>query len=143
MSFHDAARYRRLYRSRAINNRERPHAQPARILVVDDYSGVREVLAEYLALDGYRVSQAANAFQALAVLSSDEPFDLVLTDIDMPGDFDGLDLARLVKEASPATKVFVISGRSQLPDHTCAIDLFIRKPATSHQIRFHVAQILR
>jgi len=143
MSFDDAARHRRLYRSRVINNQERARAQTPRILVVDDHSVVREVLAEYLSLDGYRVAQAANAFQALAALSSGEPFDLVLTDIDMPGGFDGLDLARLIREANPATKVIVISGRSRLPDHTCAIDLFIRKPATSHQIRRHVAQALR
>ena len=55
MSFDDAARHRRLYRSRVINNQERPRAQTARILVVDDHSVVREVLAEYLSLDGYQV----------------------------------------------------------------------------------------
>jgi CheY-like chemotaxis protein len=141
MSFHDAARHRRLYHS--MNNKERPRARPARILVVDDQSVVREILAEYLSLDGYKVSQAADAVQALALISSGEPFDLVLTDIDMPGDFDGLDLARRVKETTPATKVILISGGSRLPVDTCTTDLFIRKPATSRQIRRHVAQALR
>jgi CheY-like chemotaxis protein len=143
MSFHDTARNRRLYRSKTNSNQELSRAGPARILVVDDQSVVREILAEYLSLDGYRVSQAADASQALALIHAGELFDLVLTDIDMPGDFDGLDLARVVKEATPATKVILISGGPRLFSDPRTADLFIRKPATGHQIRYQVARVLR
>ena len=107
----------------------------AKILVVDDEALQRQLVAEDLLLNGYRVFQAGNAFQALALLSSPEMFDLVLTDIDMPGDFNGIDLARLVKDTAPATKVILISGRDHAPANIASIDLHLRKPITSVGLR--------
>ena len=118
-------------------------AKAARILFVDDQPVMRALLAEHLRLQGYAVMEASNAFQALTALSSGDIFDLLITDIDLPGDFDGLELARLVKEALPATKVIALSGSARLPGKAGAIDRFMRKPATSQQIRRRVNEMLR
>jgi CheY-like chemotaxis protein len=55
-----------------------------RILVVDDEASVRTVLSQVLQEDGYSVSEAVNAEQALALMDK-APFSLVITDIVMPG----------------------------------------------------------
>jgi CheY-like chemotaxis protein len=117
--------------------------RPARILFVDDQAVMRELIAEHLRLQGYEVVEASNAFQALTILSSGDIFDLVITDIDLPGDFGGLELARMVKEAVPATRVIALSGSARLPGRADAIDRFVGKPATSRQIRRQVDEILR
>jgi len=118
-------------------------ARPARILFVDDQAVMRELLAEHLRLQGYDVVEASNAFQALTILSSGDIFDLLITDIDLPGDFGGLELARMVKEAVPATRVIALSASARLPGRADAIDRFIGKPATSQQIRRQVGEVLR
>ena len=70
---------------------------PARLLLVDDEASLREPLGEYLAKQGFVVSQAANAGEARELLKDELP-DLVLLDIMMPGE-DGLSLCRHLAEA--------------------------------------------
>jgi len=140
MAFHDP----RLIHTHFGATKSGPNcAKPVRILAVDDQAVIRELLAEHLRLQGYVVMEASNAFQALTAVSSGDMFDLVITDIDLPGDFDGLELGRLIKEAFPTTKVIVLSGSARLPGKVGAIDRFIRKPATSQQIRRQVSEMLK
>jgi two-component system, NtrC family, response regulator PilR len=81
----------------------------AEILVVDDDDIIRETLCELLS--GDHACQAADtAEQALAKLES-QLFDVVLTDISMPG-LSGLDLLNRVVQLYPGTPVIIISGLS-------------------------------
>lgn len=59
----------------------------SRILVVEDEAGVRALVAEILRDDGFDVVEAASGDEALDSLLLGESYDLVLTDIDMPGDW--------------------------------------------------------
>lgn len=81
----------------------------AEILVVDDDDIVRETLYELLS-EEHACQQAATAEQALAKLQA-QSFDLVLTDISMPG-LSGLDLLNRVVQLYPGTPVIIISGLS-------------------------------
>ena len=81
----------------------------ADILVVDDDDVIRETLCELLSQD-YSCQTADTAEQALAKLAA-QPFDVVLTDISMPG-LSGMELLRRVLEAYPGTPVIMISGLS-------------------------------
>jgi CheY-like chemotaxis protein len=63
------------------------------ILVVEDQDEVREMIVRSLVQEGYRVVQARDGVQALALLGSDPRIDLVITDIGMPN-MGGLTLAR-------------------------------------------------
>lgn len=58
--------------------------QPTRVLVVDDDTDIRELLAEFLVLHGYDVATSANGAEALAYLESHARPDLVLLDLEMP-----------------------------------------------------------
>ena len=98
------------------------------ILVVEDELFVRLNVAMSLEDEGYRVIQAANAEEALAVLQTQTPVHLVLTDVDMPGAIDGLQLAAQVRMQLPDVKVVLMSGHiNELPTGA-SIDAFVRKP---------------
>ena len=79
-----------------------------RILVVDDNASLLKFLVSAFSANGCAVTQAAAAEQALTLLT-DEPFDLVVSDIKMPG-LSGLDLLRAVKGKQPSTPVVLITG---------------------------------
>ena len=114
----------------------------ARILVVDDQPIIRIHFAQDLAEEGYHVWLATNAAEAIALISSGTMFDLVVTDVDMPGAYNGLELAEFVKDVAPRTKVIVISGGAHEREGMQAIDGFLQKPTTSRALRRHVAQAL-
>ncbi len=81
----------------------------AEILIVDDDDVIRETLCELLSQD-HTCQAADTAEEALAKLES-QPFDVVLTDVSMPG-LSGLDLMNRVVQLYPGTPVIVISGLS-------------------------------
>jgi CheY-like chemotaxis protein len=80
------------------------------VLVVEDEVLVRLMIADELRRHGLNVLEACTAEEAISVLQSSIPVNLLLTDIQMPGKFDGLDLAALVRGAFPSVKVVVASG---------------------------------
>lgn len=80
----------------------------AKILVVDDDQGMRELLEIMLTEDGYRVSTAGDAGKAL-VRCRKEMFDLIITDLKMPK-MDGIGFLREIKDISPETLVILITA---------------------------------
>ncbi len=83
-----------------------------RILVVDDQESVRTVLTQVLEDDGFAVTEAANAEQALKLIKS-QPFALVITDIVMPG-MTGIELLQKIKRLSPETQVIIMTSYATL-----------------------------
>ena len=86
-------------------------ARPTIVLVVEDEILIRAAVAEYLRISGYTVVEAADAAEAIAVLVSGEPIDVVMCDVEMPGTMDGLDLARWINRQRSALPVLLTSGR--------------------------------
>ena len=81
-----------------------------RILIIDDEPLIRMDVAENLREAGYEAVEADSADQAIELLGR-ETFALILTDIDMPGRRNGLDLAWAVHQRDPALPVVLMSGR--------------------------------
>jgi two-component system response regulator PilR (NtrC family) len=81
----------------------------AEILVVDDDDIIRDTLCELLSQD-HACQTAATAEEALTRLKS-QPFDVVLTDVSMPG-LSGFELLNRVVQLYPDTPVIIISGMS-------------------------------
>ena len=80
------------------------------VLVVEDEPQVRKVTAEMLRAQGYKVMEAANGTEAMAVVERvDEPVNLLLTDVVMPL-MGGPELADRVTKAHPETQVLYMSG---------------------------------
>ena len=82
------------------------------ILVVEDDDEVRSVARAFLGKLGYRVLQACDATQALAHIDSDEPIDLLFTDVVMRGQLDGPALAKEATRRRPGLRVVFTSGHA-------------------------------
>lgn len=82
----------------------------ATILLVEDTAPVRRMMEQRLAEMGHDVVATATAHEALAVLESGRAIDLLLTDVVMPGELSGIDLARAVAVRWPAVRILLISG---------------------------------
>ena len=112
------------------------------ILVVEDEVLIRLPLAEYLRDCGYRVFEASNVAEAKAVLDADTPVDLVFSDVRMPGQMDGIGLAKWVRENRSDLPVFLASGdigKTNIARELCAEEPFFAKPydldAVANRIR--------
>jgi two-component system NtrC family sensor kinase len=106
------------------------HGRGLRVLLVEDNPEVAEIARTHLQEFGYDVAYAARAEVALEVLDSGSPrFDAVFTDIVMPGEINGLDLARRVRLSHPGLPVVLATGYSSVAQE--ALDegfLILRKP---------------
>jgi two-component system, response regulator PdtaR len=81
------------------------------ILVVEDEVLVRMVLADQLREAGYCVVEARDADEALELLQHDAlDVKVVITDIEMPGSINGMELAGVIRTEYPLTKVILMSG---------------------------------
>ena len=85
----------------------------ARILIVEDERLIRETLNAFIKAEGYGVVAAADGQEALLCLQTDS-FNLVITDLKMPGHLQGMDVLRAVKEVSPDTAVIVLTAFANL-----------------------------
>lgn len=103
------------------------------VLVVEDEPILRSLAIEMLEEAGHLVVDFGTAAQAIAYC--DVPANeigAVLTDINMPGDLDGIDLARYVRATRPDTNVVVTSGRyAGLPPSGLSGVTFLPKPWSS------------
>lgn len=89
---------------------ERAERPVHRILVVDDEEGLRQSLAANLELEGYEVVEAENGLRAIELVREGD-FDLVITDIRMPG-IDGLDTFRELRKIKPGLAVVMMTAFS-------------------------------
>lgn len=105
-------------------------ADVARVLVVNDEANHGRVMAIGLRIEGFDVETASNPDSALAMLAA-TPFDLVIVNLMMPG-INGIQLARLVRERHPCTRVVLTSAyhlsERQLLRADCGAVGFVPKP---------------
>ncbi|WP_244999372.1 GAF domain-containing hybrid sensor histidine kinase/response regulator [Pseudomonas viridiflava] len=80
------------------------------ILIVDDETGVREIVADLLSDQGYDVFEAADCISALEQARTLDRLDLLITDIGLPGPMNGITLAQELTASRPALKVLFITG---------------------------------
>jgi two-component system NtrC family sensor kinase len=120
---------------RAVDESQRQNgfraAPGERALLVEDNDDVAQVAADYLAQLGYRVERAANVDSALRRLR-DDGFNLVVSDIVMPGGLNGLDLAHAVREHHGELPLVLASGYSDKANEALSEGfVLLRKPFTS------------
>jgi two-component system, NtrC family, response regulator AtoC len=118
----------------------------ARILVVDDEEGLREFVGDALEADGHVTVRVADG-QAAADRLARESFDLVITDLRMPGPLDGMALLRRVRAEQPETEVLVLTAYGTVETAVEAMRLgafdYLQKPLSSPvELRLVVARAL-
>jgi CheY-like chemotaxis protein len=107
----------------------------ASILVVEDEAIIRMMAMDIVEDAGYSAVEASNADEAIIMLERCPDITVVLTDINMPGTMDGLELSRIIRVRWPLIGLIITSGRfvakvAQMP----AGAHFIGKPYTPTQI---------
>ncbi|MFH0809766.1 MAG: sigma-54 dependent transcriptional regulator [Pseudomonadota bacterium] len=110
---------------------------PRVILIADDEAPIRRSLAGVLGDEGYEVIEARDGAEALASVAEEQP-DLVLLDIWMPGDTDGIGVLGRLRERFPGTPVIMISGHGNIETAVKAIKMgahdFIEKPLSLDKV---------
>jgi two-component system response regulator PilR (NtrC family) len=115
-----------------------------KILIVDDETSMREFLSILLGREGYVVETAADADSALTILS-ERSFDLIISDVKMPG-LDGIALLERVKRSWPDTAVLMITAYSTAEDAVEAMKMgaydYIAKPFKVEELKILVRNAL-
>jgi DNA-binding response OmpR family regulator len=114
------------------------------ILVVDDEPAIVEIVRDYLADVGYRVSTARSGDDALRQIRSILP-DLIVLDLGLPG-MDGLDVARAVRQAS-SVPIIMLTARGDEADRVVGLELgaddYLIKPFSPRELLARVRAVLR
>lgn len=117
----------------------------AKILVVDDEPGVRDMLCDALSIAGYETVAAIDGFAA-HILLREEKFDLIITDINMPV-MDGYELLERLRTAGDNTPAILLTARGERADVTRGLKLgaddYVTKPFGLEELTLRVAAILR
>lgn len=117
---------------------------PKEVLVVEDEPLVRIAAADALVDRGIMAREAGNASEALQALDNHPQIGVVFTDINMPGEPDGLGLAEQVSVERPDVEIIVTSGARQLRDEDLPDDgVFLAKPYTPERLVQVVEQKLQ
>jgi CheY-like chemotaxis protein len=87
-----------------------PTGEGESVLVVEDDPALRQVIVLFLEQKNYQVAAASNGSEALEILDESGPFDLLLSDIILPGELSGPELVNLVASKQPSMKCLLMSG---------------------------------
>ncbi|MDQ4061305.1 MAG: response regulator [Pseudomonadota bacterium] len=116
----------------------------ARIVVVDDESEIRAIVAEYLAKHGFAV-RTADGGPALRALLAESPADIVMLDIAMPGE-DGLSLARHLREQG-GMGIIMLTAAGESVDRIVGLEVgaddYITKPFDLREVLARVRSLAR
>src|SRR6185369_4821371 len=115
------------------------------ILIVDDEPNIRRMVGALLSAEGYDVRDAQDGASGIALALEAEP-DVLLLDLMMPGELDGLGTLARVREALPDVPVVMMSGRAGLSDAVKATKLgafnFLEKPLSPEGVLLSLSSAL-
>jgi CheY-like chemotaxis protein len=112
------------------------------VLLVEDNPSVAETTSALLKALGYRVVHESNAADAIGRLDAGEPIDVVLSDIVMPGPFDGVGLARRLRGSHARLPVVLTTGYSDATDAAADAVAILRKPFSAQSLASALAGAL-
>lgn len=116
----------------------------AKILIVDDEQGIRDVLREYLELDGYEVGEAVDGMDAIKQAKAGD-YDLIIMDVMMPK-LDGYSAVKEIKKDKDVP-VIMLSARSEEYDKLfgfeIGVDDYVTKPFSPKEVVARIGAVLR
>jgi two-component system OmpR family response regulator len=122
-----------------MNDQVAPH-----ILAVDDDATTRQLIYDYLTENELRVSTAASGKEMAAILE-EQPVDLIVLDLRMPGE-DGMQIARKLREES-SIPIIILTGRLDEADRVMGLELgvddYVSKPFSLRELLARIRTVLR
>jgi CheY-like chemotaxis protein len=97
-------------------------ARGQRVLLIDDELNLRALMREFLTERGFAICDVQDANSALDRFRHDGPFDLVITDIGLPGGFSGRQVAKAIRMIVPSQKILFITGYTDQPIEAQLLD---------------------
>ncbi len=117
------------------------------ILIVEDQKDVQKLLGMVLKRDDRKILHAFNADDGLVMAQTEQP-DLILLDIMMPGEMDGMDLLHHIRkdDAMLAVKVLIVSARTQKKDFdeakAAGANDYLTKPFQLEELKVRIDKLL-
>ena len=115
------------------------------ILLVEDESLTRELMAESLNDAGYDVTATCTGDEAAILLADRDRFDALLTDVTLPGSIDGIGLAEHARELHPRLPVLIVSGMAASQQRAAALDpptAYMHKPFEMNTLLAAVSRLI-
>lgn len=117
-----------------------------KILIVDDDQKIRDLLCQFLEKNDYTTMKAKNVLEAFTLLSIYQ-FDLILLDIMMPGEMNGLDLAQKMRADQNNTPIIFLTAKDEVQDKITGLnaggDDYMVKPFEPEELLARMETILR
>jgi len=117
-----------------------------RILIVDDEPPIQRILRRSLMVNGYDVLVAEDGKQAIDIALRQQP-DLMLLDLCLPGELDGLDVCKHIRYSMPKMPIIVLSAVTEEKQKVRALDLgaddYLTKPFSNEELQARVRACLR
>jgi two-component system cell cycle sensor histidine kinase/response regulator CckA len=111
------------------------------LLVVEDHEAVRRMIAVTLERAGYKVATAATGDEALALARAGHEFDVVITDMVMPG-MTGRQVADAIRQMTPRTEIIFVSGYVDDPTPSLSFAHFVPKPFLPATLAAKIREVL-
>lgn len=115
-----------------------------RVMVIEDDREMRSLLEDFIQEEGYEVRSADNGSEAFRILAKDE-FDLIITDVRMPG-LSGLDILPGMRKLQPHSAIIVITAFGSEEVYTRAMergaDGYLQKPISLETLRIMIKKML-
>lgn len=117
-----------------------------RILVVEDEISIREVIALNLQMAGYQTAEAGSAERALAIMQEEEPFDVAILDVMLPG-MNGFTLCQSIREKNHEIGIIMLTAKTQEQDvvkgFAIGADDYLTKPFSVSELLARVEALCR
>jgi DNA-binding response OmpR family regulator len=113
----------------------------ATVLVVEDEPIVRDVVSRYLERDGHRIISAGDGDEARGMIAREAP-SLVVLDVMLPGETDGLALCRWIRATSDLA-VILLTARDRIVGLELGADDYVTKPFSPRELATRVRTVLR
>jgi DNA-binding NtrC family response regulator len=114
-----------------------------RILIIDDEDSIRDYLSMMLEREGYEVSASEDGKRALK-LNSKKSYDVVITDIQLPG-MSGLDILTTLRESDPTLPVIIITGHASQESAIEALNIgafyYLLKPVSNEELERFIRRV--
>jgi DNA-binding NtrC family response regulator len=129
-----------------LGKAEVPMTGRGRILLVDDSDPVRETLADLLEVEGFQAAQASSAAEAMTLLRQDPHFDVLVTDLSMPGD-DGIALIHQARQVQPTLPAILLTGYAEEMSSVAVIPganfQVLRKPVEGDRLIEQITSLMK
>ena len=116
------------------------------ILVVEDDLAIAAFVTTALEREGYAVAQARTGHEALSQVRGGAP-DLVLLDLMLPGDIDGLQVCQAIRRGEPYVPIIMVTAKDEDVDKVVGLELgaddYITKPFNTRELLARVRAVLR